>query len=507
MELLSTRLWKSLGDSEPPMVNVTQYLKTNTVDSNPLPFLNSLFINRFSALSPYGEDQSFKTFMKWARKSPQILSFIRIIASDILSDEVKFVPAKEGASGRNMVLRSESFWMANKGRRHTEAMLYDLLLLGWGLVWLGKLNQKQVKEFCETVVGHVYPNLEAKEKEFKATVLTENLLKEKGDSIAKKLRHLPASTVTKHTDEYETLEYFQRVGGKTKTFDPEEVIEFEFMPFDGKIYPFPPMEALLSEVYLLWLISQNYVSLFENGGAPDKVFILPNELAKSKNHRYLINTLRKYKKIQNKHGNLVFTGDLKIEDLQKLDSTMENKDLALYIVGILAMYYGIPAGRIPFLIGKAANMGDAGGLADSGYWRIISVIQTKIEEGYNSELWIPFFGTKMKFGRGYKQDEVRETQNEVTKNSVVEQRMRLGLWTATKGGEYLGIDPEEITRAQQEKEKRDKEAAELKTGMMNQEEDNQGNVINEPDKKVKNKRKQDTQNQNQAKAGGKKINP
>jgi len=95
-----------------------------------------------------------------------------------------------------------------------------------------------------------------------------------------------------------------------------------------------------------------------------------------------------------------------------------------------------------FLVGKAAAGGDSGGLADTGYWRKISVWQSKLEAVYNRELFVPFFGVEMKYRRGYLQDEVRETQNEMQKTSIAEQRMNVGLWTAEDAGEYLDIDSE-----------------------------------------------------------------
>ena len=232
---------------------------------------------------------------------------------------------------------------------------------------------------------------------------------------------------------------------------------------------------------------------------------MPKEIAGSKNHQYLIDTLKKYKKIQNKHGNLVFTGDLTVEKLMDVESQMENKDLGLYIVSILAMFYGVPVGRLPFLVGKAASGGDSGGLADSGYWRKISVWQSKFEAGLNRQLWIPFFGVKMKFRRGYLQDEVRETQTEMQKVQIVEQKLALGLITVEEAGRFLKIDGEEIEKAQSQKKKRDDE--EMRSGMQNQNLNNNGDVQRERDAKNKAKNRQSTQNKNQSNAGGKKINP
>ena len=110
----------------------------------------------------------------------------------------------------------------------------------------------------------------------------------------------------------------------------------------------------------------------------------------------------------------------------------------------------------------------------------------------------------MKYRRGYLQDEVRETQNEMQKTSIAEQRLNIGLWTAEDAGEYLGIDPEVIKKAQEEKKKRDEEIA---SGMLNENLDTNDNVMKNSDAKLKAKKKQDTQKKNQQSAGGKKINP
>ena len=183
-------------------------------------------------------------------------------------------------------------------------------------------------------------------------------------------------------------------------------------------------------------------------------------------------------------------------------SGWSGKDLGLYLTSVLAMLYGVPVNRIPFLVGKAAAGGDSGGLADTGYWRKISVWQSKLEATYNRELWIPYFGVEMKFRRGYLQDEVRETQNEIQKTNIAEQRIRLGLWTAKKAGEYLGIDETDVAAAQKEVEH-----TLQKSGMLMQNNENLDNVMKNQDAKMKAKKKQDTQNRNQQNAGGKKINP
>jgi len=487
------------------MVQLQNFLRNTNGSQNDrhFPMLNSLFLERFSMFGQNSKDTNFKTFIKYARRSPQLMGFIDIIATDMLSDGVEFT-AMNKESGRNKILNARKFWAANSGIEVSQATIYDLLITGIGYNWIGKISDVQMKEFCKTSIHQLLPEVKEGVLEYKAERMMDDIKDTMPEKLTKKLRHIASSTMSKNTDEYEVLSYLQRVGVNHKVFDTDEVLEFQLMPFDGKVYPFPPMEAILAEIYLLWLITQNNVSFFENGGKPDNVFILPKELAGSPNHKYLIETLKKYKKVQNKHGNLVFTGDLTVEKLMEVDQQMENKDLGLYLISVLAMMYGIPVNRIPFLVGKAAAGGDSGGLADTGYWRKISVWQSKLEAVYNRELFVPFFGVEMKYRRGYLQDEVRETQNEMQKTSIAEQRMNIGLWAAEDAGEYLGIDPEIISKAQEEKKKRDEEIA---SGMQNQNLNTNDNVQKNSDAKLKAKKKQDTQNKNQQAAGGKKINP
>ena len=488
------------------MVRTKGYLKSRSAStSRGAPLLNSLFTEQFSRYANISTNTGYKTYMAWARKSPQLMGFINILATDILSDDIEFFPLNRNDSGRNKVKQSQKFWNENEGLEVIEEMLYDFFITGIGYNWIGAIDEKSVKEYCLAIAKKIYPTYEKKELEIKADRMYDTARLSKELNLAKKLRYVASSTMSINADRHKVTGYSQTVGGNAVKFNVDEIIPFKLMPLDGKIYPFPPMEALLAEVYLIWLISQNYVSFFENGGKPDNVFILPKELAGSKNHEYLIETLKKYKKIQNKHGNLVFTGDLSVEQLQKAEQQMENKELSLYIISVFAQFYGVPVSRIPFLVGKSATGGDSGGLADSGYWRKISVWQSKIETPLNNRLWNPYFGTQMKFGRGYLQDDVRETQTEMQKTQIAEQRLALGLWPIKEAGRYLKIDEDIVDEAQ--KEKKEREAEELKSGMLLQNNNNNKDVQRNPDQKQKASVKQTTQNNNQTKAGGKKINP
>jgi hypothetical protein len=230
-------------------------------------------------------------------------------------------------------------------------------------------------------------------------------------------------------DNYEIEGYEQSTNGHISQFTPEEIIHYRYMTINGQVEGFAPVEALASEILLLTLVKQNLISFMRNGGSPDKVFILPKEIANSANHKFLIQQLQKYKMIENRHGNLVFTGEMKIEDLQGSVTDMEYKDLSLYITSNIAYAYRIPITRIPYLIGASASKGDSGGLSESGYWNNISDVQDTVEDLLNGQLF-ESLGWKMKLPRRYKQDEVREAQtssmNAATVTSIQNSLSRQG---------------------------------------------------------------------------------
>lgn len=468
------------------MIRAQQYL-TPTASVGGLPFLNSLFTNTSGLFAELGEKPSYLGFVKFIKRCPQLIAFTDIIVSDIISDELKFIPPDHRSSGRNNILRAKQFWRSNDGNTLLKETIRDYLLFGIGYNYVAALDKNFQKE-----VRNKIKVFESKELGFKADQIYEDIAPE----FVKKLRHVAASTMNISHSETEITGYIQRVGINTKYYSPDEIITMKFMPFNGEVYPYCPLECLLAEIYLLWLISQNYVSFFENGGHPDKVFILPKEQFNSPNYKQLVDTLQKYKKIQNKHGNLVFTGDITIEDMMKVEKDMAHQDLALYVTGVLALFYKVPAGRIPFLIGKASSMGDAGGLADAGYWRQISVMQSDIENAYNVALFEPYFNVCLTFGRGYKQDEVRETATEMQRVQIAEQMMNLGLWSSEYAAFKLDVPDDVLEEAKVQKEERDAAQAQLDSGMLNQNLTNKKDSMPNPDKQKKNAKKGNTQNRN-----------
>ena len=88
---------------------------------------------------------------------------------------------------------------------------------------------------------------------------------------------------------------------------------------------------------------------------------------------------------------------------------MDYKELALYVTSNIAYALQIPVSRIPYMIGKAQSAGDAGGLAESGYWSMIEADQRKIENLLNTQMF-ESMGWIVRFRKQHKIDDLRETQ-------------------------------------------------------------------------------------------------
>jgi hypothetical protein len=167
--------------------------------------------------------------------------------------------------------------------------------------------------------------------------------------------------------------------------------------------------SLAPELILLWFIKENMLAYMRNQGLPRKVFSLVEEMANSANHQFLIQQLETYGAVQNRHGNLVLAGKIDVLDLEEKLRDMEYEDLALYITSNIAYALQIPVSRIPYMIGKAQSAGDAGGLAESGYWSMIEADRRKIENLLNTQLFKEF-GVTVRFKKATRVENLREVQ-------------------------------------------------------------------------------------------------
>jgi len=353
---------------------------------------------------------SYKELWRQFYHSPELVATLSIPITDIIGDRPDWTDLDGMKLSGEELKKARKFYTGNRGKETIMGWLFDDFLTGDSYMWLGKPSVENVKNAVKEVITAKFGKQDFRVKEIRdLSLMAIKAIQDEDLKKPKEFDYVASSTVTIVHDALDVLFYEQLSNGLTATFTPEEIIHHRHMSLNGMITGFSPAESLFAEIMLLRLVKGNMLSFLKNGGAPDKAFILPKEIANSPNHQFLIQTLQKYKKIENRHGNLVFTGEIEVQDLQGNPKDLEYKDLALYITSNIAYAYRIPVTRIPYLIGANANKGDSGGLSETGYWNMISEKQDSVEDLLNAFLFGPH-GWNIKLNRKYKQDEVREVQ-------------------------------------------------------------------------------------------------
>jgi hypothetical protein len=190
------------------------------------------------------------------------------------------------------------------------------------------------------------------------------------------------------------------------------------MDVDGKINGFSPVESVLVQLELLRQMWQNMLALHKNGGHPDKIFTFENMRMSDPNFAKIQEQLLKYKMVENKHGIMMFTGKVNVQDLQQIED-MQFQDMGLYITGVMAMQWQIPRSSIPYIVGSANTKDDTGGNSEKGYWRNIELAQYLIADTLNTQLFIPHFGVKIVFDNTFIMQDVQlQTARQLRLNNI-----------------------------------------------------------------------------------------
>jgi len=386
------------------IINTRSYLQTKEVPK----FNEAHWIpaDDYSGTQPF----NYTNFIQILKKTPEAIGILNMLKTDICSDGYRF----EGDKGK--VKKAIEFCKSNQFKSQWSGAVIDYFMLGNGALWKAKNSQGKVKEMIrklELTTGIRYKEIELKE-----------LMNDEDVFATKLLKHVPWSTM--HIDlskDKTSVRQFRQVlndGGKAVPFEPEEIIHAKFMEFDGKIYGYSPMEASVNVLTTLSLIKDLNGNFFANGGVPDWIFVLPKEMAGSPNVKKLEQVLREKKNSRNKHGNLIFTGEVTPVPLNKFDKDMEFRLLAIYYTGILALAMNMPLSRLSPILGSEVTSGaSATDNSEAGYWRAMSSIQDYWEDLLNSQLFEPEFDVKFKINRGYLNDEIKEAQRDVQMYEVL----------------------------------------------------------------------------------------
>lgn len=399
--------------------------------SRHLPMLNELSATLDNYFGAYNQLRRKKSLVNWYRRIPELTGMINKVANDSTS-RFHFETVNPSESGRNKILRANRFAQEVSLKKTNNATFVDALVTGDGFGWMGFLKNEDV---MNTVKSMVFKNdkLEFKQKadlfnelmnEIRLRSLNferkqvEGIIDTSGideDLLRpRKYRYLPSSTVEILYDLYDVKGYAQVVGLNEEKFSTKEIIHYMLMERDGKPNGFTPVESILVQLELLRFMWMNMYAIHKNGGHPDKIISLENVNPNSNAYQRIEEQLAKYKLVENKHGLMLFTGKVGVEDLMQLDA-MQFKDMGLYITGVIAMQWGLPRSSIPFIVGGSNTKDDTGGNSERGYWEVVKNLQETFAETQNTQLWIPHFGVKIVFENPYLQLDIQLEQAQMTK--------------------------------------------------------------------------------------------
>lgn len=385
-----------------------------------VPMLNVLSNSLGDYFSAYGSSKRKQKLMAWFKSIPELTALTSKVAKDIISN-YHFENIQPSQSGRNKLLKANRFAMEQHLTSLMLSQVIDIIVSGEGYGWKGKLDETQIKEAIDKALKFDL-HLEKKEKSKLAkelelelkhlpleTVEDTSKFNDEDNYLLKKYRYIASSTMENIYDEYTIKGYKQWVGVRDEFFNTDEIIRFTFMEVDGKPFGFTPVEAILVQLELLRMMWQNQVAIHKNGGSPDKIVVAKDISPQSPAYKNILEQLQKYKMVENKHGNMLFTGNIDVLDLQQLDK-MQFMDQGLYITGLIAMQWQIPRSSIPYILGSANTKDDTGGNSEKGYWDNIKLCQRLYAETMNAYLWMPYFGVKIVFDSVYLQQDIQKGQ-------------------------------------------------------------------------------------------------
>ncbi len=485
------------------VINFTNYFSQPAAKVIHRPILNSMPMVssplQSSRLSS-SYNALYQKFLREFRSTPEAVGTVNLLVTDILGDRPIFTKVDGTPLGRNKLLEAKRFWRNNRMKSSLQGALFDTIITGDGYCWKGSLpNEKRLQIAKEFALAMGFKNkLSVKQR-------NELMIKASQDEDLRKVRkfdYVPSTTVNINSNALDVTGYTQRSNGLTAIFKPEEIIHIKWMDIDGKVNGFSPFEALSREIVLLWFVKHNMIAYMENGGSPGKLLTMEDTMPGSDTYNKFVEEMRSFKDVRNRHGFSIGTGKINIQDLESDIKDLEYKDLALYNTSVFALAYNIPVSRLPFLLGSAATKGDAGGMAEQGYWNMISEKQDMVEDLLNSQLFEDM-GWTIHFNRKYKQDEIREAQTfSMNADTVMKVQSLLKAKNKSLSETYiaqmLNIPMEEINELTPEEQQSQLE----RTGLMNQNLLDNMSVNKEPDNRKKADTKRNSANANINKSAG-----
>lgn len=358
--------------------------KLPKVDYSKYPFMNeSMIVQQYMTTRPL---KTYDDLDYWIERTPEAIAIINALVTDIKADGFRFEGAKINVDKALYFIRTNFF------AEEYFAFLWDWIKYGDAYMWIGGVEK-------------------ALELQDKLTKLEVNI----DEDFPRLIKTVPANTMNILHDGKRITGFKQNIRLQSSTpidYDVKEIIHAKLIPNKGKVYGLSPAQASLTEMQIVGYLKDYAGTFFKNGGVPDWMFVLPNEMAGSPNHKRLIEMLQKYKHPVNKHGNLVFAGEVEATQIGSgMNKDMEFNNLAIYLTSVLALAHNMPVSRVAAIIGAKVRVSTGGDdLANEGYWSKINEHQDRLETWFNTQLFEPFFKVKMRHNKAWKTNEIKEQQ-------------------------------------------------------------------------------------------------
>ncbi|MDY6788802.1 MAG: phage portal protein [Candidatus Nanohaloarchaea archaeon] len=419
----------------------TEEAKAIETENEPLANETGIAANVEGLEEPRGGTDGYNTEMLFnlIKKSPEALSIMQAIVDDVIGGDDPNFKYLGNSSGERRIRDCKEFW--NSGAKESVAdFLLDLLIVGDGYLYKRKIGETEARSILKDKIRENHDFNFRSSADLAASKVVEELRARDEDLFStRKLQMVPASTVEHDINKYGDITNFhQEVGTAEADLPPDKVIHMNYMRLNGKTYGFTPARSIISELTMLAEAKDHNGQFFENAGIVNKVVKMPNAGPEDANYKLVKKTLKKFRKLKNKHQDLVLTGEMEIEDLNDM-SDMDFQELATYITKVIVMAWGVPPTRIGMPIG-----GDSGArtssLTHEGYFKRISRLQDKLQSLLNDELFEPEFNCRIKFEAPNIKREIRKADRDMRKLEVARNMVALGIWDREAVKDYMGVN-------------------------------------------------------------------
>jgi len=379
------------------------------------------------------------------RQSPEVLSLIQAIIDDVIGPGATFeyVGADPATRGHESIARAERFWERN-AENYADSMV-DQLIVGDMYLYKRQKDEARVEQAAQVILRNEYGLKNEESLEIGGKYVTRQLKEQTNMFEIEELQPVSAVTIDHVINSYGDITAFrQRVGGEHLELPKEQVMHDSYMNLNGKTYGFSPFLSLFAELDMLANAKNHNAQIFHNAGVVNKLFKLPDEGPDSANFEMIKKTLSQYRKLQNKHRDLVVTGEVEVEDLSGEEAQMEFRQLAEYVTNVLVMAWGVPPTRLGADIGDGGAVGRATQTSHEGYFQRIQRWQRKHQAFLNEELFEPVFNVRIEFNNPDTKQEIRIADRDMRRLEVAKQHGALGLWNENKIMRYLDINKNEL---------------------------------------------------------------